>query len=209
MKRIAAFFKATTLGGLFVVLPLIVVSFLLAKAVVSVRAAAQALMEKLAGQESGAAQFPVLFAVLIVVAISFAFGLAMISRHGHAAGRWVERTLLFRVPGYAAMRAIVGGLADASSEGGVRSGLLTVGPGIECFVVVTEDLGTDHVTVFIPGSPNPASGAVQIVRKDLVRMLNVRVIDIGAALQQWGIGSAKLLAKHSAATPSDPPSRVS
>jgi uncharacterized membrane protein len=69
---------------------------------------------------------------------------------------------------------------------------------------VIEDHGADHFTVFIPGSPNPASGNVQIVRKNLVRMLNVRVTDIGVALQQWGVGSAKVLAKHGAATPAVP-----
>lgn len=205
MKRLAAFFKATTLGGLFVVLPLIVLFGLLTKAVMSVRATAQSLMEKMAGQESEAAQFPILFAVLIVIAVSFAFGLAMISRRGQAAGRWFERTLLFRVPGYAAVRAIVGGLTDASREGVVKSGLLTVDPGIEAFVLVIEDHGDDHLTVFIPGSPNPGSGNVQIVRKDLVRMLNVRITNISSALQQWGVGSAKVLAKHTAATPTTPP----
>jgi hypothetical protein len=35
--------------------------------------------------------------------------------------------------------------------------------------------------------------------KDLVRFLNVRMNGIGPALQQWGMGSAKVLAKHSAA----------
>ena len=34
--------------------------------------------------------------------------------------------------------------------------------------------------------------------KDPVRFLNVRMNGIGAALQQWGMGSAKVLAKHSA-----------
>jgi uncharacterized membrane protein len=91
-------------------------------------------------------------------------------------------------------------------EGVVKSGLLTVDPGIEAFVLVIEDHGGDHLTVFIPGSPNPVSGNVQIVRKDLVRMLNVRMTDIGSALQQWGVGSAKVLAKHSTATPVNPPS---
>jgi hypothetical protein len=92
--------------------------------------------------------------------------------------------------------------AKAWSSGG----LLTVDPGIEAFVLVIEDHGGDHLTVFIPGSPNTGSGNVQIVRKDLVRMLNVRMTDIGSALQQWRVGSAKVLAKHSAATPANPPS---
>jgi hypothetical protein len=35
--------------------------------------------------------------------------------------------------------------------------------------------------------------------QDLVRFLNVRMNGIGPALQQWGMGSAKVLAKHSAA----------
>ena len=35
--------------------------------------------------------------------------------------------------------------------------------------------------------------------KDLVRFLNVRMNGIGLALQQWGMGSGKVLAKHSAA----------
>ena len=206
MKRLAAFLKTTTLGGLFVVLPLIVVFGLLTKVVLGVHAAAESLMAKMAGKESEAAHFPITFAVLLLVAVSFAFGLAMISQRGKAAGTWFERTVLLRVPGYAAVRAIVGGLAGASHEGVVKSGLLTVDPGIEAFVLVIEDHGGDHLTVFIPGSPNPGSGNVQIVRKDLVRMLNVRLTDIGVTLQQWGVGSAKVLAKHNAATPTDPPS---
>ena len=54
MKRLALFLKATTLGGLFVLLPVVVVLALLAKAVMGVRGAAQSLMEKLAGEGSHA-----------------------------------------------------------------------------------------------------------------------------------------------------------
>lgn len=201
MKRLSTFLKTTTLGGLFVFLPVMLAFVLVAKAVMGVRAGAGALMEKIAGQGSGAAQFPIIFAILILAGLSFAFGLAMTSRRGRATGQWLERRVLFRVPGYAAARAIVGGLGDANKEGAVKSGLLTVDPGIECFVLVIEDHGEDYFTVFIPGSPNPASGNVQIVRKDLVRLLNVRMTNVTTVLQQWGVGSAKLLAKHNAATP--------
>jgi uncharacterized membrane protein len=203
MKRIAAFLKTTILGGLFVVLPLIVVLGIMAKLVMGIHDAAESIMAKMAGEHSDAAHFPILFAILIVIGISFAFGLALTSRRGQATGGWVERTILLRIPGYAAMRAIVGGLADASSEGVVKPGLLRVDPGIEAYVLVIEDHG-GHLTVFLPGSPNPASGNVQIVRKDLVRMLNVRMTTVTSVLQQWGMGSAKLLSKHNAATPDDP-----
>jgi len=185
MKRFSGFLKATTLGGLFVVLPLIVVLGIMTKLVMGIHEAAESLMNKMAGEHSEAAHFPILFAILIVVGISFAFGLALISRHGQATGGWVERTILLRVPGYAAVRAIVGGIADKSSEGVVKPGLLTIDPGIEAYVLVIEDHGDGHLTVFLPGSPNPASGNVQIVRKDLVRMLNVRMTALTSVLQQW------------------------
>ena len=207
MKRLASFLHATTLGGLFVVLPVVVLLVVLAKAVMIVHGVAQSIMTKLAGEGSEAAHFPILFALLIVVAVSFAFGLAMTSRRGGATGRWLEERLLFRMPGYAAVRAIVGGLSNEDRADVVKPGLMTVDPGVEAFVLVIEDHGDKHLTVFVPGSPSPASGNVQIVDKRLVRMLNVRLSEIGSALQQLGMGSAKVLAKHSAASfPSSSPS---
>jgi uncharacterized membrane protein len=74
----------------------------------------------------------------------------------------------------------------------------------QCFVLIIEDHGADRFTVYIPGSPNPASGSVHIVLKDRVRLLNVGMTDIAGALHQWGIGSAKVIAKHRAATPTEP-----
>lgn len=53
MKRLASFLHATTLGGLFVVLPVVVVLALLTKAVMAVHAAAQSIMAKLVGRDQG------------------------------------------------------------------------------------------------------------------------------------------------------------
>jgi uncharacterized membrane protein len=200
MKRLAAFVKATTLGGLFVLLPLVVVLGVAAKTVIGVRATAQSIVEKMTGANSAVVHFPMFFAFLLVVATSFVFGLTMVSQRGRATGTWIERTLLYRVPGYLAVRAIVGGFADANREGVVRPALLALGDGAECFVFVTEDHGDDRLTIFTPGSPNPSSGSVKIVRKASVRFLNVRIADIGTALQQWGVGTQKVLAKDLAAT---------
>jgi hypothetical protein len=38
----------------------------------------------------------------------------------------------------------------------------------------------------------------------MVRLLRADMTDIGPVLHQWGMGSAKVLAKHIAATPADP-----
>lgn len=196
MKRIAAFLKATTLGGLFVLLPVIVVFILIGKAVVTTHSAALAIMDSLAGHDSVAAEFPMIYSLLIVVGLSFLFGLMMISRQGRAVGTWIERTLLYRAPGYTAVRAIVGGLTIAERDGVVKPGLMKTGDGTEAFVFITEDHGNGKLTVFLPGTPNPGAGSVLIVMRDHVRTLHVRITSITQALQQWGVGSAQVLARH-------------
>lgn len=203
MKRLAAFLKATTLGGLFVLLPVAVVVGIVVRTVIGVREAAQSIMAKLAGHDSEVAQFPMIFAVLIVIAASFLLGLAMISRRGKTMGTWVERTLLYRVPGYAAARAITRGFANVEHDGAVKPGILSLQDGGECFVFIIEELPEDRLVVFIPGSPSAISGNVQMVPKAQVRRLNVRLTEVAAVLQQWGVGSAKLLAKDAAASPAD------
>lgn len=197
MKQIAAFLKATTLGGLFVLLPIVILFGLFGKTAVGLRDTVEAIMVKTAGQDSAEAHFPLVFAVLIVIGISFLLGLLMITRRGQRSGRWIENVLLFKLPGYPAVRAIVGGLADAEREGVIKPGLMTVDDGIQTFVFITEDHGNGWYSVFIPGSPNPGGGNVQIVRADLIQPLGVRITDITLAHQQWGVGAAKVLAKHS------------
>lgn len=194
MKRLAAFLKATTLGGLFVLLPAVVILVITAKTVLGVRAVAQSLIEMLPGQ-GPAVHFPVLWAVLIVVALSFFFGLTMITRRGLAAGTWFERALLFRMPGYMAARSLVRGLIHEDREGAVRPVLLTLGDGRESFALITDDHGNGLLSVFVPGSPNASTGSVQIVRSDLARPLDVRIADIAAVLHQRGVGAARMLSK--------------
>lgn len=47
-----------------------------------------------------------------------------------------------------------------------------------------------------PKAPNPGAGTVHIVSKALVRPLNVRITNIANALEQWCVGSSKLIARH-------------
>ena len=74
-----------------------------------------------------------------------------------------------------------------------------------CAQVATVTVVKPHLApVFVPGSPNPASGTVQIVARSRVRMLKAGIAEIGTALQQFGVGSAKVLAKDRSAAQSAP-----
>lgn len=197
MKQLATFLKTTTLGGLLILLPVLVVVVVFAELALGIREHAQSFLGNVSGQKSEAVHFPILIAVLILLAISFTLGLLKSIQVGQQFGRWIERPLS-KLPGYPAVRALLGGLTEGGREGAVRPALLTLGDGAHCFAYITEDHGNGLLSVFVPDSPNPSSGNVQIVRADLLQPLNVHIADFSLALQQWGVGAANVLAKHQA-----------
>jgi uncharacterized membrane protein len=196
MRRLGLFLKTTTLGGLLVLLPVVLTGFLLSKALGAARVAAAKMISLVTGQPSETVQFPMILAVLLVLAISFVLGLLLNLRIGARSERWVERVILFRVPGYAAVKNIINGLANTEREGMVKAALVSVADGVNVLAFVMEDHGDGRLTIFIPSSPSAASGSVQIVHQDRVKMLNVRLPSVVTMLNQWGVGAQRLLRKH-------------
>lgn len=197
MKSIGRFLKDTTLAGLLILLPVVVVIGVFTELAVWLREHAQSYLENLTGDKSEGVYFPMLIVVVILLGVSFLLGLMKHTQAGDRFGSWIERTLA-NLPGYAAVRALLGGLTEGEEDGTVKPVLLTLGEGARCFAYITENHGNGLLSVFIPDSPNPSSGSVQVVRADLIEPLNVHIADLSLALQQWGVGAAKVLAKHQA-----------
>jgi uncharacterized membrane protein len=58
-----------------------------------------------------------------------------------------------------------------------------------------EEHADGRLAIFVPSLPSAAGGSVQIVTREQVRVLNVGLGSIVAALNQWGVGTGKLLRK--------------
>ena len=194
MKRLGLFLKTTTLGGLFILLPVVFAGFLISKAVGGVRLAAAEIISLLTGQSPKAVNFPIVWAALLVLALSFVLGLIMRLQFVSRSGRRFEQAVLFRLPGYAALRNIINGLVQTEREGMVKPALVSFGAG-HYFAYVMEEHGDGLLTIFVPSSPSAASGSVQVVNQENVRLLKVGLSSVVAALNQWGAGTHKLLVK--------------
>src|SRR6187549_3447770 len=110
MKRLGAFIKTTTLGGLFVLLPIVILFSVAATVVLATRATAKAAIAMVAGKQADAVAFPIIFSILALILLSFLLGLLAISRPARQCGTWIQYRFLRHIPGYAAARAIVGGI---------------------------------------------------------------------------------------------------
>ena len=91
MRSLPEFFKTTLLGGLFVLLPLILLYLLLAEMLQLVVVLATPLADLFPAGTFDRINAPVLIAVLLIVGASFIFGLALRSMSLRRFGGWIER----------------------------------------------------------------------------------------------------------------------
>jgi len=193
MATWSGFVKTTVIGGIVFLVPFIVVIFILGKAFLFMRGIAQPLTAALPSIDTAGEIFLVdLLAVALVLAVCFVAGLAA---RAAAAGRLVkalEARVLSRVPFYHFVKGMTESVVEAESDTAMRSVLVRLDDYSQLAFEV-ERLPSGEVVVFLPGAPNPWSGAVCIVAAERVTPLEAPMLAAVQNIKHLGKGSAKLL----------------
>jgi uncharacterized membrane protein len=195
MKQIGEFLKTTALGGLFVVLPVLLLYMLLGEMlnlVVGLATPIADLFPKGTFDEL-TAPFPV--AVILLLGVSFVVGLVLRVEIGRNLGGWLEQKVFDRLPLYGALKSLTKAFGEAGEGAAFRPALLAGSDGILELVYVVEDHGDGLLTILVPWAPTAFSGFVKIVRKDRVEMLDTNLAEASRVLSQWGVGIRDLLGK--------------
>jgi uncharacterized membrane protein len=196
VRRVYEFVKNTTVTGLFVLLPVVLVIKVLVEVVRFAQRASPPVLALLPKQIVTHPKFPVLFAVAVVLMACFLAGLAVRLATAQKIGAWIEKHLLDAIPGYAAIRSLTQGLGGFSDSSAFKAAALTSPDGGSVLVYLIEDHGDGLATVMIPSAPTPMAGAINIVPRDHVHLLNVRISTVARVLTQWGVGAQALLRKE-------------
>ena len=194
MKRLSEFLKTTALGGLFVLLPVLLLYLLLSEALDLIVALATPIADLFPGGTFDKIEFPVIVGLILILGVSFLIGLGLRSETGRGLGRWIERTLLGRLPAYNALKRLTTGFAEAGKNGAFRAAVLTSSDGEREIVYVIEDHGDEDLTVLVPWAPAAFAGSVKIVDRDRINFLEANLGDVSRALGHWGVGVRELLA---------------
>jgi uncharacterized membrane protein len=194
MAGIIRFIKATLLGGLFVVLP-VVLLYLLALKAVQLAVQISTPIAAVVPAELSPVKSPLLIAVILIVGASFLVGLAMRSRPARRYGRWVEAQTLGRLGPYKFVKGLTGALGGGTEDAGFRPALLTLPNGTKAFVLIIEEHGDEAATVFVPTAPTPTVGTVQIAERRQLQAVNLSGREVLQVLSHWGIGARGLLEK--------------
>ena len=99
MRKVKDFLKTTILGGLFVLLPVILLFLVLSETLDVIVLMAKPLVALFFPGKLEQSEFPVLVSLVILVGVSFILGLIMLSDIGRLFGNWVERIILGKSAG--------------------------------------------------------------------------------------------------------------
>jgi uncharacterized membrane protein len=121
----------------------------------------------------------------------------LVGRRAYAIGprspERMERGLFRRLPGYGLLRSLTQRLAGNTDGTAWQPAMVELEDAlVPCFVI--EELGDGRCTVFVPSVPTPFAGAVYVLNRERVHILDVPFTQAISSFSRWGAGSAELVA---------------
>jgi uncharacterized membrane protein len=188
MKRVLEFLRATVMGGILFLMPLVVLVVVLNKALGFAKSVIRPLADRIPDTLGlGSAKVAVL-AGLLIVAICFFAGLLSRTAIARRPVKKLEESILSYLPGYEFLKqegTSVLGEGNARAQDVV---LVRIGDSYR-IGLRTEDIGDRWQAIFVPNSPNPHSGGVFIVEKSHVFLCDTPLANALQALRRSGAGA--------------------
>jgi uncharacterized membrane protein len=192
MKTLTRFVRTTILGGVFFLIPIVVLIIILAKALEYANKVLDAIVAHISAASELNATAATALSVVIVALVCFLAGLIARTVTAQRLVGGLEASVLSKVPAYEYLKQ------ESASALGVTT--MTEQP----VVLVETDVGWQigvqtemasggFATVFVPGSPNPHSGAVYFVPTDRVRSADVKLVAALNCMRRCGMGATTLL----------------
>jgi uncharacterized membrane protein len=184
--------KATVVGGLLFLLPVILVVLLLGHAMKFAAKVAHPLSQALHVDSVLGPAAEDIFAALMLVVIAIVSGVVASTALGKTMMRWAESSFLGGLPQYRLMKSVGEGLVQIESSGNLKPALVNIEDGWQLGYSL-EQLQTGWVAVFLPQAPTPMSGNILYLPTNRVRLLDITMVEAMAVVKHLGTGSAKAL----------------
>jgi uncharacterized membrane protein len=191
------FIKTTLLGGLFILLPLMLLWIGLQEVggllVAMATPIADLLPVALIPEELSA---PGLVATIVIAATAFVLGLAAQSDWLARIGSGIEHAVLNKVPMYRMLKIISGALIGEDTSD-VNPAIVSDGKGggEPCYVIEKHKDG--RATVLMPWSPASFAGSIRIVQQANLEYVDCSLDDFSRAISQIGVGVEECMTRGS------------
>jgi uncharacterized membrane protein len=194
MQAIYGFLKSTTIGGLGILVPLVVLGAIVVWAVQIALQVVLPVFEWLPDKSVGGVSLAVLAAFLGLVVGCFLAGLFAETALLRHLGDRAER-LAMSVPGYALMKNVGASFVGIETENAAKTVLVRFEASWQLGFLM-ETLADGRHVVFIPGVPRALVGTLHIIAADRVQVLALSVSAALDALGRLGVGLREMSVKE-------------
>ena len=184
--------KATILGGLVFLVPLVITIVLVGEMFKIMALLATPLSSFIPIDTIGGLATANVITVLSIILVCFIAGKIAMSGTGGKIHRTLDDKLLTLFPRYAFIKGMTEGLAEDGENKTLQTVLVTFDD--QSMIGFEVERGTRGlVTVYLPGSPDPWSGTLAFVEENRVEILDASFQAAISSLRKAGQGAAALL----------------
>jgi uncharacterized membrane protein len=194
MKRKLKFVRTTLAGGILFLVPIVVVVMILGKALVFAHKIVAPLALHIPVHSIIGLRTPTLLAIAAIVLFCFFAGLLARTVLARRIIKWLDATVLSNLPGYEFFRSIGESTLGVEQNQFQQVVVARFDDNLQVGFLV-ERLANGLVSVFIPGAPNPYSGAVYFLTPDRVLPAGVAPQAMLKCLKRLGAGADVLFAQ--------------
>lgn len=194
MQAIYQFGKSTVIGGLLVLVPLVLLGYIVEKAVEVARDTIKPVLDLLPIKSVAGVSLALVVAILLLLLVCFLAGLIARMALTKRLVNGVESLILSNMPGYALMKTVGQDLIGAEREGGRKTVLVRMGASHQIGFLI-ETMSCGNKVVFIPNVPNTMNGSLHILTPDRVEDLGVSISKSLGVLGRLGIGMGEIVHK--------------
>lgn len=196
MRGLLRFIKATVVGGLLFMVPIIILIMTLEKGMLIASKFVAPLAAHFPDKPVLGMTAATLAAALVLLVLSFFAGLAAQTASGQKFVVWLEKVFLSKLPGYVMFRGVVGDMSNGMDTLAGESKVRTVFVSIEeawQIGFLMDTLASGELAVYVPGAPSPLSGSLYFMAPDRIRECNLTVFEAQAMLRRIGKGAAEAI----------------
>ena len=191
MRLLGQLLLVTLVRGILFLVPIVLIAVLAREGYQMLRRVSQPVARLLPEDRFFGILAEDLISVVAIIMLFLIAGLFVGTRPGRLLGDRLERTVLYRVPGYLLVRGAVGSFPGLSEETRPEPSLVETDDGW-AFALLVEREPSGFCTVFLPDSPTLTSGSVRIVEATRVRPLDAPMLNLVACLTRSGTGAGAL-----------------
>lgn len=192
MKSIIKVIKATFLGGILFLVPLVVLLIILEKGYGILKKITLPLVSNLPRVHFLGLAIQEFVGIAIILIICLIAGIIAKTRGAKKLIQKIEDRILSFIPGYSFMKNMNESMIGIESNENLKVILVPTDAGLQ-FAFLIEEINENNFAVFIPDAPNPRSGSVVFVEKKDITEIGISQKQAMSCIRKLGYGSKELL----------------